>query len=202
MKKLFSYAGYANFAVLLLGASVSAKADLREDLNYCQRTCARECRGITAEVQRKVDDISRDCGFGGPIPPPPYRGELVRLYKSDSCSSNYLGAVDYMTNCEAFAGRSDSVWGIQVGGRCYNVADMSGGAACVAFGRITPDSVLLFKSDSCNGGLVAAVDRATDCRALGAALSESVWGIQVGGNCVNIADTDLVGACERFKNER
>lgn len=57
--------------------------------------------------------------------------------------------------------------------------------------------VELFKSDSCNGDLVAIVGPSTDCSRFSA--TESVWAVRINGKCQDITDLDAVSACQRFK---
>jgi hypothetical protein len=123
----------------------------------------------------------------------------IEAYSTDSCNGGLTGLIGPTTQCEHMSDRQ--VWGIKVEGRCINVADTTLRTACTNFKSVrNQGSVKLYSTDSCNGGLVAAVDRGTNCSAL-ANTSQAVWGAEVNGQCINIQDTNLQRACELYKNQ-
>lgn len=191
---------------LFAGAAASADSfsrdNLRDRLNECERQCSRQCSRLVTRVERQLNQISYNCGYDRPTPPPSHRSR-IEFYGSDSCSGSYMGAVSSARDCEAFGrNHSGSVWGIKVDGQCKNIADSSALNACMAFaGRSFDRSVVFHTSDSCNGGEIATVDYNTDCREMARYINKSVWGISVNGRCTNITDTNFQRACELYKNE-
>lgn len=53
-------------------------------------------------------------------------------------------------------------------------------------------TVEFYRSDSCNGSLVATANNTTDCSTIG---SDAVWAVKINGSCLNIIDTTLSRAC-------
>lgn len=56
----------------------------------------------------------------------------VKIFHSDSCSSNLLAIVNYTTNCSSLEGLS-SAWAIEVNGQCQDISDMPAVQACERF---------------------------------------------------------------------
>jgi hypothetical protein len=64
----------------------------------------------------------------------------------------------------------------------------------------TGGSVALFHSDRCDTSeLLATIGPATSCASLSAQISSRVWGVRIDGQCLDVTDTDVGAACERFK---
>ncbi len=123
----------------------------------------------------------------------------IEAYSTDSCNSGLTGLIGPATRCEQMSDRQ--VWGIKVDGQCINVADTTLRTACGNFKTIrNPRAVKLYSTDSCASGLVAAVDRNTNCAEF-ASGGQPVWGVQIAGQCINIQDTTLQRACEIYKNQ-
>lgn len=121
----------------------------------------------------------------------------LRLFKSDSCNGSLSAVVSTQTNCESLAS-DNSAWAVSIGGQCKDLADMSPKMACRSLrGAASANNVEIYKSDSCNGALVAIVDRYTQCQSLQGL--PAAWAIKVNGQCQDISDTDIVSACDRFK---
>jgi len=121
----------------------------------------------------------------------------IRLFKSDTCNNSLSAIVSTATNCESLAS-DQSAWAVSIGGQCKDLDDTSPRLACRALrGAVSQNAVEIYKSDTCNGSLLAIVDRYTQCQSL-QGLGQA-WGIKVNGQCQDISDTDIVSACNRFK---
>lgn len=59
-------------------------------------------------------------------------------------------------------------------------------------------NIEIYQSDSCSGSLVGTANVNTNCSSKFSTAGQA-WGIRVNGECVNIADTTAVKACESFK---
>lgn len=130
-------------------------------------------------------------------PNPPPQEKNVELFQSDSCSGDLVAFINSTTDCSRLSG-TESVWGIRANGRCYDVADTSLTMSCHAFKAANSQrAVRLYRSDSCNESLVAAIDKNTNCDSL--AGLDSVWAVQVNNQCQDVSDIDVVTACKRFK---
>jgi hypothetical protein len=122
----------------------------------------------------------------------------VKLFKSDSCSNELIAFVDRFSDCSDHSSSGSDVWGVEIGGTCYNVEDMSARVACNRFaGGFVPGAVKAFKSDSCSGNLIASFHNRTRCDELPAS-GNDVWAVEIDGTCQNITDTSLQQACIRF----
>lgn len=121
----------------------------------------------------------------------------LKLYKSDSCGGSLSAVVSTYTNCESLSS-DNSAWAVNIGGQCKDLTDTSPKMACRALrGAASPVNVEIYKSDSCNGSLVAIVDRYTQCQSLKGL--PAAWAVKINGQCQDISDTDIVTACDRFK---
>lgn len=123
--------------------------------------------------------------------------QTLRIFRSDSCSSDLSAVVTAYTDCETLSS-SNNAWGVVINGQCRNLSDTSPKMACRSLrGAVSTNNVEIYRSDSCSSDLVAIVDRNTYCQSLQG--MADAWGIKVNGQCTNIADTNIVQACERFK---
>lgn len=61
------------------------------------------------------------------------RRSSVLIFKSDSCSSDMLAAVNSYTDCATLSSYSNDAWGISIDGTCNNIQDMSPRQACEQF---------------------------------------------------------------------
>lgn len=181
----------------LLDEALNEIYSAKEEARYLQSRFRVDTRNLTIRLDQAESLIEQAKRGGNRPPQPPPRSNVIELYHSDSCSGGLIGIVNYRSNCDTDFRGSDA-WGIKVNGRCLNIADMPASRACKAFRDMHEGSTLIYHSDSCSGGLVAAVDYNTDCRDL-AGLSDA-WGIQrPGRTCENIQDMNIVQACERFR---
>jgi hypothetical protein len=126
------------------------------------------------------------------------RGSRVRIFHSDSCKGELIGAIGRRSDCSVFNSSGTSAWGISIDGTCHNIADMSDADACRRFkGGITQRSVAIYHSDSCNGDLLAVVSSHASCQEFSSSGTDA-WGVKVDGVCQNITDTSIQDACLRF----
>lgn len=193
MKYIFTF-----FALTLM--SLPSQAGLWEDLNSCEWTCDFSCRELTQTVVRKARKVQRVCNFR----PQPPRPELsIEAWRSDTCSSSYLASFNRTTNCSEMASHVTSyVWAVKLGEVCYNTHDMPFLSACNLLKELSsPRSVKFYRSDSCSGGLMAAVSPRTDCNEFSQLTNTYVWAIEVNGECRNINDTSFLNACQLYKHE-
>lgn len=125
--------------------------------------------------------------------------DIVRLYRSDSCTGPLTGILSLNERCESVSSSLGDVWAISINGRCQNIKDTSAAKACYALkGMSSPSAIKIYTSDNCSSGtLVSYVDSRTRCENL-RGMSDA-WGIEINGQCENIADTDIASACERFR---
>jgi hypothetical protein len=184
MKKLIS-------VLFLLGLSSLAEAQ------DCSRSCDRECLRQARNQIRQAEDYLRDCGANpGPGPGPIPRGE-VAIYDMDNCSSGLVAYIHSRTDCSTL--RGTRAWGATVNGQCLDLEDTTADVACYSLQvALDPRAVWLHKSDSCNGAVIAAINRDTDCASLARMRNVSVWGVKINGRCEDISDVDLLTACRRF----
>lgn len=130
-------------------------------------------------------------------PPQPQPGDQVEMFKSDSCNGSLVGMVNPGTNCQAYANAA-AVWAIKINGKCMDTLDMNAAQACETFkGAGNPNTLRVFKSDSCNGSLSAVISTATNCEAL--ATDGSAWAVTIGGVCKDLADTSPKMACHSLR---
>ncbi len=121
----------------------------------------------------------------------------LKTYKADSCNGSLSAVISTHTNCESLSTDS-SAWAVNIGGVCKDMVDTSPKMACRSLrGAASPNNVEIYKSDSCNGSLVAIVDRYTQCHSLSG--MAQAWAVKINGQCQDISDTDIVSACDRFK---
>lgn len=124
--------------------------------------------------------------------------DLISHYRSDRCASDLVAVQDRYSQNVSNSG--DSVWAVSHQGRCYNLEDTSlDQAAQRVRGLFAPEysQITFHQSDSCNGNIIAILDRSQGCGSVGY-ISQSVWGISEGGRCTDIADASFEAACSRF----
>lgn len=122
----------------------------------------------------------------------------MKLYHSDSCSSGLIGILTSYSDCESMDSGNNNVWAVEMNGSCQNISDTSPARACRALKAAqSSNAIKIYNSDSCSGSLVAYVDSRTRCEGLRG--MPDAWGVMINGQCQNIADTDIVSACQRFK---
>lgn len=135
-----------------------------------------------------------------PQPPPfqpPQQGGQVEMFRSDRCDGSLSAIISTHTNCEALS-TEGSAWAVNINGQCKDLSDTSLRLACRSLrGVLSTPNVEIYKSDRCDGSLVAIVDRYTQCQSL-AGMADA-WAIKVNGQCQDISDMNVVTACERFK---
>lgn len=164
----------------------------------CQNSCSHECILV-------AQDILSRCGGASPTPPPPQPNPYkTALYHSDSCGEsdlivNLRSGTDCSSNTINSAPRT---WGVKVRGTCHDISDVESDIACVKYKAASSSyATLFYHSDRCQESeLIAAVDESTDCEALARAENDSVWGVVIDGQCIDISDTGMKAACERYKN--
>ncbi len=126
-----------------------------------------------------------------------FAGGSVEFYRSDSCSSNLLATASGQNACSEIP-VSDNVWAVKINGTCHNISDTSFKEACMAFAGGGKRNTRLYHSDNCDDGrLVGVIGPRTNCESL---RGDTVWGIEKNGQCQNISDTDIVSACQQYKN--
>ena len=124
--------------------------------------------------------------------------EAVRVYKSDSCRDSLSGIFSSYSNCDSLPNDGNNAWAIMAGGKCQDIADTTLTLSCRAFKAINSSrAVKLYHSDTCRESMVAVVDQNTHCESLTGL--ESVWAVQINGQCQDVSDLDVVTACKRFK---
>lgn len=129
--------------------------------------------------------------------------QSVLVYESDSCSGDLVAALDQSADCQVIAQKAkDNAWAVMIDGKCENITDTNAGVACEVYkGGGSPHAVYLYRSDSCSGDLIAAVNYTTDCSAAAKHVNGSIWGVKAAGDsCNNISDTNFLDACERYKD--
>lgn len=126
----------------------------------------------------------------------PTGGGSTKLYHSDRCEGEVLAAIGPAADCRRIGEQvSSRVWGVKLGGHCYDVSDTDARTACERYKGETK----LFHSDRCDASeLLASIGSRSDCAALGAQISSRVWAIEIDGQCHDISDVDMRTACERF----
>lgn len=123
--------------------------------------------------------------------------QTMKVYKSDRCDGSLSAIISTHTNCEALS-TEGSAWAVNINGQCKDLSDTSPRLACRSLrGVLSTPNVEIYKSDRCDGSLVAIVDRYTQCQSL-AGMADA-WAIKVNGQCQDISDMNIVTACERFK---
>jgi hypothetical protein len=194
-------------AAAFVGSAASAYAELPASCRYsCSPQCMNELTRLEAEI---ASFKSYNCygnhpnpGPGpGPGPNPPYPpyddNDRVEIYKSDTCSGSLVAVVDSRTDCERLG--NDSAWAVKINGRCMDIQDTTLTKACQAFSG-GMRGVKFYHSDTCNGSLLGTVGRRSDCsRFADVVNNNSVWAVEVNGQCQDIADMNPKDACEAFK---
>ncbi len=112
---------------------------------------------------------------------------------SDSCSGTVAASATNRTNCNTLSD-STPAWSIKKNGACVNISDTSVRAACLEHQPGVENRTLIYSnSDSCGGTVVASVAARTEC----SKHSDTVaaWSVKKQGVCLNIADSNVRGAC-------
>jgi uncharacterized membrane protein len=137
--------------------------------------------------------------LGQPQPPQPDPNQTVEMYRSDSCSSSFVGNIHPTTNCQKFAG-SENVWAIKVNGQCTDISDMSAVTACQMYQNAgNPDAIRVYKSDSCSSSLSGIFSTYSDCEALPATSGNDAWAVRLNGQCHDLSDMPVKMSCRAFK---
>lgn len=191
---------FAFSQIVFTNINAYAQSDLERDLEYCSRACSRDCHRVIRRTQNLVDEVRRNCGVDDDDGRDRYSN--IRMFHSDSCNGEYLGSFSSRMNCDDLRTVNQRVWGVEINGTCENIEDTTAIGACYALQNYSRRSVLMYRSDSCAGGLVAAVDSYTNCSQLARHVSSNVWAIKVNDSCINIADDTFSSACVRHQNER
>jgi hypothetical protein len=129
----------------------------------------------------------------------------VVLYRSDRCTSDLVGIVGPTTNCTAY-GRavSGAVYGVSIEGVCTDIADTDTASACTRYGgggtTTTSDGVGVFDNDTCAGSPFASLRPTSDCAELASHTASVARAVRIAGTCVNIRDTTLADACNRYRD--
>jgi hypothetical protein len=188
-----------NFAKAFLGLALILGGATSASATPCDNSCSSDCRKYFDGLVVAAAQIGRNCGWQSNEQP---ISRSVEMYRSDSCSGDFLGFLQSGTNCAALA--SLRVWAIKVNGECINFSDMDGDKACLLYkAAANPASVALYYSDSCGAGnLLAFVDSNTNCTKLNEIENHRVWAVRGGGgtgDCQNISDMDFLEGCRRFQ---
>lgn len=134
-----------------------------------------------------------------PTNPPPSQSQNVELFRSDSCRDSLVGIVNPGTDCSRFSA-SDSVWGIRVNGVCQDIGDTNAQNACRTYQNAgNTEAVKVYRSDSCRDSLVGIFSTYSNCDSVDDSSGNNAWGIMVGNQCKDIADTSLKMSCRAFK---
>jgi hypothetical protein len=158
-------------------------------------------RAISDLLNQSLDHEDNPPPYPGPGPgpyPPPQPLLDVELFRSDSCSSSFVGTANETTDCNSKFRTAPTVWGVRINhNQCIDISDMSATQACESVkGLSDPHHVKLYQSDSCSGNFLAAVTTYTDCSTLP---NKNVWAISQNGICQDISDISMIDACERFR---
>jgi len=81
-----------------------------------------------------------------------------------------------------------------------NISDTDFTDACVRFQAGIYDTVPFYHSDSCSDDLLAIVGPYSDCDLMSRYVSSSVWGVETGGQCLNISDLSFPDACREWRD--
>lgn len=138
----------------------------------------------------------------------------LQIYKDDYCSEK-ITTIDPGVNCDALGNslRGINVWSVKIDSQCINTPDKQFSAPlCNGFqeavyatyendgSRRRGDAVELFSDDYCADKITSIV-RGTSCDSLNKLFDgKNVWSVRFRGNCVNISDTNFIGACRGFTN--
>ena len=57
----------------------------------------------------------------------------VKIYRSDSCSTNLVATVTRRTDCSSLPATGSDAWGVEINGQCQNISDTNVRAACESF---------------------------------------------------------------------
>ena len=167
-------------------------------------------RYVTDRLQNAQDLLRQSLSSGGGNPPPysprppsypspgPAPDGRVEIYRSDTCSSSFVAAVDEATDCDRLA-TAGSAWGVKVNGQCMDIADTTAVLACKNLKALAQsEAISFYHSDNCSSDLVAAATRNSICSDFDA--NKSIWGVKVEGRCIDISDTSLGKVCPAMKS--
>ncbi len=126
----------------------------------------------------------------------------VSFYRDDGkCEvGNFLGSIGPRTNCNSLPFTS-RVWGVKLDGRCLDISDLEPAPACEMYKGAT-DGVLFFKDDGkCDmRNFLGSAGPQSDCSRL--PISSRVWGVSIGGVCIDVSDAEAETACALYQNRK
>lgn len=145
------------------------------------------------------------------------RTEDLVVYTSDQCSpGSQTAIIDPGVNCSALGAvlRNTRAWSVSMNGQCVDINDkIFNEVTCQQFqdgvladydsagNRRRGDAVELFSDDRC-GTPVYTVKRGMRCEALNGIFSnQRIWSVRFRGQCVDIADTTFLPACESYSQK-
>ncbi|MFO0680171.1 MAG: hypothetical protein U0169_26855 [Polyangiaceae bacterium] len=112
---------------------------------------------------------------------------------SDSCNGVVGASVTNRTSCPQLSDATPA-WSVKKNGTCVNISDTNLRAACLEHQPGAENRTLVYAdSDSCRGVVVASLGPRTDCSKHSD--SAPAWSVKKNGACINIADTNVRGAC-------
>lgn len=171
----------------------ATNSDQKERLRYVNERLDRTNSLLAQLLAQPSDPITPPYTPPVPIPHP---GSVVELYRSDSCLGELIGTVAMGTQCSNFD--KSQVWAIKTNGKCMDIQDMGGVQACETFREAgNPNTISLFKSDSCSSSLTSVVSVNTNCESL--SNENSAWAVSIGGQCKDLEDMSPQMACKSLR---
>lgn len=126
-----------------------------------------------------------------------FKSRGPKVFRSDNCSGSMIMRLGRGLDCSTLPSNGSDAWAIEVNGKCEDISDMSLQNACNSFSADSQDATVIYRNDSCNGSLIALIDRDTDCSRLPSTGSDA-WAVRINGRCENISDTNVQQACRNF----